>query len=70
MSTKQYTTSEIAEITGKNPSRIRQLAIAHNIGVCHNRYFRLFTPADLRRIQGIFAKIGRRSKNSKSAVDR
>jgi hypothetical protein len=69
MSTQQYTTTEVARMTGKTSARICQIAIAEQIGVCYNHYMRLFSPADVRKFQRIFAKSGRRSKNAINAID-
>lgn len=58
-----YTVSEVAEIMGISPSRIRQICIEHDIGTVLGKT-RVFTKSELKRLQDVPRTIGRPRKES------
>jgi hypothetical protein len=57
--TNLLTTTKVAERLGINSSRVRQLAIAHNIGTKINDRTRVFTEEDIAMLQSIRQPTGR-----------
>lgn len=63
LSAARYTTSQAAEIVGVTQSRIRQIAIEHNIGRMFGRD-RMFTTGDLYRLRMERRPVGRPPQTS------